>query len=72
MKRNLIVITIALAIITILIGTWHLAYTEGIHHAIYCSECYIVDYEDPDAPHGDTILYIDLDNEHYEHWLYIG
>lgn len=65
------IFTAALCVIAALC-LWASAFNAGIHHAIYDGECYIVDFEDPDAPEGDTILYIDLDNETYIHWLYIG
>ena len=51
---------------------WASAFESGKNHAICDAICYIVDYDDPDAPEGDTILYIELDDNLYTHGLYIG
>ena len=65
-------ITTALMVLTAALMLWTMAFESGKNHAICDAVCYIVDYEDPEAPQGDTILYIELDDNTYEHWLYIG
>lgn len=64
-------ITVCLCIIAALC-LWARAFDAGVKHVIDDGVYYIVDFEDADAPEGDTVLYIDIDDTTYNSGLYIG
>ena len=79
MKKIIIACAAILAAAAIAAASWSLGRAAGIRHAIEDSEIFTVERYDPDDPDEtaredgtDQTIYIDLDNQLYEHGMYQG
>lgn len=74
LKSNLIylkTVLISVLILAVMTAVWFLGRYAGIMHTVNNATFFIVDYEAPEHSPYDLTLFIEIDDQVYEHGMYI-
>lgn len=67
MKKLVMVVGILLTVIALMVG----AFNAGVYHAMVDSEFWVLEY-DAGTDGYDYIVHVNIDNNWYEHGIYVG
>ena len=67
MQKLIAVVGILLAVLALVVG----AYRAGVHHAMVDSEFWVLEY-DAGTDGYDYIVHVLIDDNWYEHGIYVG
>ena len=74
MKTSMMAVKMVLVLVLIcalMAGTWYAGRYAGIMHTVSDATFFIVDYEAPEHSPYDLTLYIEIDDQIFEHGMYI-